>query len=521
MQKPQSVFKSWLPEKLLLPLLLVALLPHILLLSLFSMNSTFTASFLDVEVDDIQFLFSIAYATIVCGLFFHVRFFQFFNVRSFALTMTMLNIVILYIMSLTTNIQLLIVLRIIQGPLVLFEGCILLPVIMALIKGKNARLISFSFLYAFMLTGDKFGTTLVKFAFENYTHHMIYYAIIAYHIVTLLIFIFIFNQNRLFPRKPLYQLNLGGIFLMVICLVSGAYFLIYGKQFYWFESPKITLAFTLSLVAGALFLWREITSKRPLFHFEIFKSKRVVAGIILFFFFYILRSSMSNIYQVMSQVWKWPWEYVLKIQYFNVAGSFIGVFSAYLLMKNKVNYKIIFFIGFALLSATMLYFSHIFLPDTRVEVVVYGLIMQGLGQGLLFCPLVFFITGSVHPSISGSASQGGTAIRFWTNTIGFSIMQNVILRLTTKHQFLMTKNLDLTHPIFQKEWDELYHKFDVSHLTNDSMQLAVGTLKSKLYQQALLVSNIEIFRSLFVLALILALVVLIYPSIRSKLRFLN
>jgi len=424
-------------------------------------------------------------------------------------------------MSLTTNAHLLIILRFIQGPLVLFEGCILLPVIMSLIKGENARLISFSFLYAFMLTGDKFGTTLVKFAIENYTHHMIYYVIIAYHIITLLIFILVFNQNRLFPKKPLFQLNLSGIFLMVISLVSGAYFLIYGKKLYWFESDRITFSFALCLIASALFIWREITSKRPLFHFEIFKSKRVIAGIILFFFFYMIRSSMSNIYQVMSQVWRWPWEYVLKIQYFNVAGSIIGVFSAYLLMKKKVDFKFIFFTGFVLLAASMLYFSLIFLPDTRVEIVVYGLLMQGIGQGLLFCPLVFFMTGSVHPSISGSASQSGTAIRFWTNTIGFSVMQNSILYLTTKHQFLMTKNLDLTHPLFQKEWNDLYNKFDVSHVTNDSLQLTVGSIKAKLFQQALLVSNIEIFRSLFLLALFIALVILIYPSLRSKLRFLN
>lgn len=521
MQEPQTVFKSWLPQKIILPLLVVALLPHIMLLSLFSMNSTFTASFLDVEVDDIQFLFSIAYATIVCGLFFHVRFFHFFNIRSFTLTMTILNILILLAMSVTRDMHLLIILRFIQGPLVLFEGCILLPVIMSLIKSQYSRLIAFSFLYAFMLTGDKFGTSLVKFAIENYTQQMIYYTVIVYHIIALLIFVLIFNQNRMFPKKPLFQLNFSGILLMVISLVSGAYFLIYGKKLYWFESPKITFAFALCLMASALFLWREITSKRPLFHFEIFKSRRVVIGILLFFCFYILRASMSNIYQVMNQVWKWPWDYVLKIQYFNVAGSLLGVFSAYLLMRNKVNYKTVFFIGFTLLAGSMLYFSYIFLPDIRVEVVAYGLLIQGLGQGILFCPLVFYMTGSVHPSISSSVAQSGTAIRFWTNTIGFAIMQNSVLHLTTKHQFLMTKNLDLTNTIFQNEWENLYHKFDQSYLTNDTVLLAVGSIKAKLFNQALLISNIEIFRCLFVLALFLALVILIYPSVRSKLRFLN
>ena len=514
-----SVFKRWIPDQFILPLLILSLFPHMMLLCIFSMNSTFSASFLDIDTDDIQFLFSLAYATIVCGLFINVRLFQFFNIRSFVLTMTIINIVILLLMSTTRNLNLLILLRLIQGPAMLFEGCILLPLIISRIKSDHSRLIAFSFLYGLMLTGDKFATSIVKFAIENFSHQMIYFIIIGLHLLTLFIFLLITNQNRMFSKKPLYQLNLGGIFSMLICLIAGAYVLVYGKKLYWFESKNIITAFVLCVTFAGIFLWRERTAKRPLFHFEIFKSKRVWTGLTLFIFFYLVRSSLGNIYHVMGRVWNWPWYYVLKIQYFNVAGSITGIVIAFFLMRFKVKFRVIFFIGFGLLSISMLCFSYLFYPDTRQILVGGSLFIEGLGQGLLFCPLVFYMLGSVHPSITGSVSQSGTAVRFWTNTIGFSVMQNAVLYLTTKHQFLMTKNIDVTNSYFQEEWDKLFGKFNTLHLTNDTIQLTVGSLKARLYNQALLVANIEIFRTLFVVSLLVALFILIFPMLRSKLKF--
>ena len=153
-----------------------------------------------------------------------------------------------------------------------------------------------------------------------------------------------------------------------------------------------------------------------------------------------MKSSMSNVYQVMAQVWKYPWTYVLNLQYYNVLGSFLGVFFSYFMLSKKVDFKIIFTIGFTLLSGCMLYFSTIFTPDTRVQMVIPGLFLQGFSQGILFTPIAMYMLGSVHPSISGSAAQSGTAIRFWTSTIGYSLMQNVMLHFTTKHQFFMNEN---------------------------------------------------------------------------------
>ena len=510
MQNQPSIFKKGLSSKIILPLLILSIFPHLTLLSVFNMNSTFTASFLDVEVDDIQFLFSMAYALMVCTLLFHVRLFQFFSIRSYLLLMTLLNILVLIAMSLTNNAQVVLVLRFFQGPLTLLEGVILLPILMGEIKGKNSKLIAFSILYGYMLTGDKFATSLVKFAIDNYSHTMILYTLIILHLIVLVIYLLLFNENRMFPKKPLYQMNSSGIVMLMICLVSGSYALIYGKKLYWFESPLICWAFTFCFIFGGFFIINQLKSKRKLFHYEVFLSKRVVIGIGLFFGFYMMRAGMSNIYQIMNTVWQWHWEYVLKIQYFNVAGSIIGIVIAYILMNKNVSFKTIFSLGFLLITVAMYWFRSVFYPDVQLINIAPPLFLEGLAQGILFTPLVLFMLGSVHPSISGSVSMAGTGIRFWSTTIGFAIMQNAMLYLTTKYQTLSLGNLSQTNPMYQETWNALFYKFSKSYTYNDAVSLTVSTLKNKVNQHAILASNIQIFTILTLLGGVITFIILSY-----------
>lgn len=514
MSAATSIINKWVPHRLVVPLLVLALFPHLMLLSLFSMNATFTASFLDIEPDDLQFLFAIAYATIIGGLFIYTRLWEAFNVRSYCLLATILNIIVLVAMTMTTNRQLILVLRFIQGPLALFEGVILLPVIMSNIRSTHAKFMGYIILYFMMMTSDKFSTSIVKFAIEHYTHEVMFCVVIGFHCIALLIYLLVLNSNRMFPKKPLYQLHIGGIILLMFSLLSGAFFFIYGKRLNWFDSQLIVLALISCLFFAALFIFHQKTSKRPLYHFEVFKSERVVLGVILFFVFYLMRSSLSNVYQVMGLVWKWPWEYILEIQYINVAGTFLGSIIAYLLFTREVSFKRIFIIGFIFICVSMYWFSCLFLPDTTVESIGKPLFLEGVGQGVIFAPLVFYMLGSVHMGLTTNVSQTGTAIRFWTTTIGFSLMQNLVWMFSAKYELLLTQNLQLTQQVYQQEWSSVFEKYGAPYLINDANHLSGAIIKEKIVKQALLLANTEIFRGLFIFCLIAIIVIISYSYIK-------
>lgn len=518
MDRDKSIINAWVPRKLLIPLLVFALFPHLMLLSMFSMNATFTASFLDIEPDDLQFMFAIAYATIIGGLFIYIRLWGAFNVRNYLLLATLLNILVLVAMTCTTNRQIILLLRFVQGPLALFEGVIILPIIMANIKSVHAKFIGYSILYTLMMTSDKFATSLVKYAITHYNHNTMTYSIIGLHCLALLIYLIVLNANRMFPKKPLYQLNISGIILLLFSLISGAFFLIYGKRYNWFDSTLIVLALVSCLLFAALFIFHQKTSKHPLYHFAIFKSERVVLGVMLFFAFYIMRSAMSNVYQVMLAVWKWPWEYILHIQYLNVAGTLVGALIAYLLFTHNVSFKKIFTLGFILMTLSMFWFSHLFLPQTTLELIAKPLIIEGIGQGIIFTPLVFYMLGAVHVDLSSNVAQTGTSIRFWTTTIGFSLMQNLIWKLSAQYEVLLTKNLESTQPIFQQEWNAVFGKYSQQLLINDANTISFQIIKSKIAKQALLLANMDIFQGLFIFGMFTVLLIISYSFIKKIVR---
>ncbi|MDC8104221.1 hypothetical protein MTQ00_06670 [Chryseobacterium sp. B21-037] len=280
-----SVYYKWVPQWLKLPLLILALFPHLMLLSILHSNSAFTASFMDVDPDDIQYLLILMYGTFVVTLLVLQRFMAYFSVKYYILLMSSISVIILYVLSVTNDYHIVLVIRFLEGIFGLLEGAIFLPLIIAELKTVHAKIIAYLFMYTIMLTGGTVTTSLLKSSIQDYDFQHMILMIAYFHIFVLIIGIALFNKNRFFPKKPLYQLDITSWFLLWTCLQAGAYAIIYGKRLMWFESHIIILCLFIFLISGGLFILKQRNSKRPIFHFEVFHSKNVIAGMVLFLFF--------------------------------------------------------------------------------------------------------------------------------------------------------------------------------------------------------------------------------------------
>ncbi|WP_407401569.1 hypothetical protein [Chryseobacterium sp.] len=515
MHQDNSIFYKWIPKWAIVPILGVALFPHLMLMSIFSANSTFTASFLDIDIDDVQYLFSIMYAMFVCGTLLSVRFFHFFNLKTYLLIMTSINILILMAMTITKNYELIIVLRFLQGLFALLEGCILIPVLLSRLKSLHAKKIAYTILYGYMLTGATLTTSIVKIAIDNYDHNMMLRIVMFFHVGSLILYVSIFNGNRFFPKKPLYQLGLIGFLLLAAACLSGSFFFVYGKRYNWFDSDYIVIALIGALIFSGLFILQQATAKRPLFHFEVLKSKKVVIGMILFFIFYFTKQSISNIYQVMDVIWKWPWEFVLHMQYWIVYGSVIGLLTSLMALIKEAKFKYLFSLGFLFLGISFYWFSQLLVPDVAPHEVAPALFVFGLAQGILFTPLVLYILDSMNPSIMSHALLMGVTTRFWSMTVGFTVMQNSIWFLTKKHLTIITDDLLATNPIFSIEWDKTLEGNLSNHLNNDAISITAQTIGKKISIHTILISNIEIFTILTVITVLTSIVILFYSPVKK------
>lgn len=169
------------------------------------------------------------------------------------------------------------------------------------------------------------------------------------------------------------------------------------------------------------------------------------------------------------------------------------------------------------LGISMYGFTLSFTLHVQLMHIVWSLFLQGLGQGFLFTPLVFFMIGSVPASISASAAQSGTAIRFWASTLGFAIMQNALLYLNNKNQYSLSQNLIPTNPIFQQDWSQLMIKYSSTNLYENAIKMSYFSIQQQVYNQALLLSNIEIFSYLVLLSFIVVLAILLYKPLKTML----
>jgi hypothetical protein len=513
-----SIYRKWLPKWLRLPLLIIALFPHLMLMSLFHSNISFSASFMGIEQEDIQYLLSLMYGSIVVTLLIFNRFTAYFRIRTYIIIMCASSMLILGLMSITNDYGLMMVLRTLGGIFGLMEGACFLPLIIGQLKTRHARMITYLILYGFILTGGTLTASLVKPAIADFGWSEMMNVAMYFHIVILLIAVLIFTNERLIAKYPLFQFDYTACLFLLITLHSGAFVLIFGRKLYWFESGQIVLASVLCLIFGGLFILKQYKVKRPIFHFEVLLQKNMFIGLLMFFFFYVIRSGVNNVYTVMASVWGWPWEYIVDVQYFNVIGTILGIVVSGFLIAMEVRSTFIFGFGFFMLAVDCAWFITVFYPDTTLWKVGLPLALQGFAQGWLFTPLAMFLITGIPAKLVGNGSTLGTSMRFWATNFGFAIIQNLTYLLNKKHYSVLQQSLNSSNPLAQTTWNNTMQQFTPQFNDEVASTLTTGKLSAMVNNQALLLSNMEIFNGLMWLSIITCLGILLQKPTRIAIR---
>ncbi len=492
-----SVFNSWVPNWIKIPLLVIALFPHLFLIGVFNGNASFIGSIMDTDINDLQFVLAVGYAAIVVALLVNVRLFLFLSIRNFIITVVGCSILLLLIFLCTQNFILVSTLRVLQGFLGLLEGVIFFPVIMSLIKSKHARAITYFILYALMLSSGPLTGFVVKLVTGTFGWDQIFYLMVVFHCLVLLITLYLFNGSNFFPYKNLVDIDWSSCLYLLLFLVSGAFCIIYGFRLNWFHSPTIWYSIFISLISLGLFLFRQATLQHKLFHLEVFTYKHVQLSIVLFVFFYFIRYGYNTINTTMVNVWKWPWENVIDFQFLQIFGVVLGVAaSGYLYLKSFPS-KIIFAVGFLILSLNAYALTTVFDSDVSTSVLIKIVLTQGFAHGWLFTPLVMYIINGVPPQLVNNATMAATGTRFWITNAGFALAQNLTYNLQEKHFDTLKANFDPTKAIVADEFETKLQGYAQTFDNGTADLLTQNDFANQIYQQAYLVANKEMFTYYF------------------------
>lgn len=521
--KTQNIFKDWVPTWLAVLVSIFCMMHCMILLGVYTSNATYAASFLDIEPEDLQYAMSITYGTFLCTIMIEGRLFKYFPTKKYLVAIYFISAICITISAFVKNYHLFMCLRIIEGVLMALPWLPLRHMIISKLRSKNAVIIGFSFNYGALLMATPFIMSLTVWILDNYNWKYMTFISASFQVFCAVLVILTFNNNRFYKKLPLYQIDWTSYFLTLVAILTGSFVLIYGEKLYWFQSPKIILYTSLSLITGGMFLYRQNFLKRPALDLNIFRYRNLLLGVSLFIFFYIARATLNICHATMLTVWYWEPIRVANVQYINLAGNILGMICAAYLLAKSFDVLKIFAIGFFFLAIYHFAFTFLFVPDVRISDIAIPYAMQGFAVGILFVPLVLFTVSAVPPKYASFSGLMGVFGRFSGSTIGFCIMQNANVFFINKHYDKLSQFTLAESPEMQNRIDiETSNFIAKGFSTNEAANLALKNMVSQVKEQASLLSQMEIYTYVgYTMLLICLLLLCTQPLFKTYKLFRN
>ncbi|MFH7011953.1 MFS transporter [Flavobacterium sp. FlaQc-52] len=490
----QDIFKSWVPNWAIVIILFVCLLHSMILLGVYTSNVTYAASFLDIEPEDLQFAMCVTYGTLLATILIEARFSSFFPTKNYLMAVYSLVGITIVSSAYVTNFTVFLLLRVFEGILMALPVITIRQLLIGRFNSKNAIVIGFSFYYGALLLSTPFIMNIAVWFLDHYDWKYMLYVSGMLQVLNVFLIWITFKGHRITKKIPLYQIDWISYVLVLTAILTGAYFFVYAEKKYWFESSQMILMLMIALITAGLFVFKELSVKRPSFNFEVFKYANLRIGFLLFFLFYISRATLSLCHAAMFQIWNWDPSRVAGVQYINGLGNVIGLILAAFFLIKSISTKYIFLIGFSLIALFHFWFTFLFVPDVALSDIIIPYVLQGIGVGLLFVPLILFTTSSVPPKMAASSGIIGVSGRFWGSTIGFCIMQNAMAFLSKKHflklsQFV-TDNSTETQEVIAKTTQSFIAK---GYTAENANTLAIKKIFGTVAKQSTLLADMEIY----------------------------
>lgn len=412
MSQSFSAFKSFTPEWIIRLSILLVVLPSLSLFVLSITNINAAAGFYGISPNDVQYSCIIFYAAMATFGVLEARFFKYIAVKEYFLICTVFLMLSCYVCFNVYSFGLLLIIRYVQGLLT----CGILNITMTLmfnrLHSERARELSYSIVYCILASVIPLSTAVAAPIVDNYSFNALYkFALFSYVPGTVLILIFM-NNVRFNRKNPLYQIDWPSFLLLTISFALVGYVAIYGQQYDWFDDQRIVAVFISIFVLIITFIIRQLHTKRPYIHLQVLKVRNFIIGIGLLYILYIIRGAFGITTSFMSNVLGFDPAYVGYMMLFNITGIVISVVISSRMILAKKPVQLIFIYGFSLLLIFHLYMGFLFTTQVDPLSMVFPMVLQGLGVGMLIAPIILFVVSSSPVKYGGTGSAMGILVRF-------------------------------------------------------------------------------------------------------------
>jgi DHA2 family multidrug resistance protein len=379
-----------------------------------------------------------------------------FSLRLYVLTNAILFLIFSAACAFAHNLGQMIVLRAVQG----FAGGVLIPMAFTIIitlLPKSKQPIGLAMFAISATFAPAIGPTIGGYLTENWGWEYIFYVNLVPGIV-MVAMLWMSLESSPMQLSLFAQGDWPGIFTMAIGFGTLQTVLEEGNKDDWFGSPFITRLAVISAVSLTLFVWVELTVKKPLLNLRLLLRRNFGFGMLANF---MMGTALYGSVFIMPQ-------YLARIQGYN--SEQIGMVLAWTglpqlvlipfvpkLMK-RFDPRLVIAFGFVLFAGSN--FMNIYMTaDYSGPELLLPNIVRAIGQAFAFAPLSAVATAGIEKENAGSASALFNMMRNIGGAIGIAVLQTFLTKREQFHSNIITQAVSLTKEATNERLQELTNYF--------------------------------------------------------------
>ncbi|SHN10886.1 MFS transporter [Chitinophaga sp. CF418] len=516
-------FKPWVKNRkgILWIGLFLVLLSGIVQFGLYALNQNYVISHFGAQPEDVSLSLQLTYVGILAILPIQFRFLRYFERRSYMIFIIIAGMLLSIASMYTTDIFVFMGLRLMTGIVVACIAGSVLTLYFASLPPAKATAIGSTIFYTTILANSFIIGILSAWVTDNYDWPNIYKYLIAFQVFALLIVLLLLKPASGMKRYPLYQIDWFGFVTMLSTGISLAYTFIYGPKYYWFTDQRIMLSAFIAVISIGILYYRQTTLKRPYLHPAVLKSKQFITGLLLLVVYFGAKDSINLIYGYCATVLKWDTYKIMWLAAFNFSAVLISTIVAILMLSRKVPFRVLFILGLTSLAIYHIWMYFTFTPDITFSDLSWPVFFQGAASGFLFVPVIVY-TVSGLPAFTGFTGISlATISRFITglnSTAGFYTLQLYFNQLN-REKFL--RNITDMNDNFSQRFNQFVQLFRSKGFSADQANaLAHTNINRALIVQSQLMTNMYVFKLMFVVSVTVLLLLIIGPYVSKAFRSL-
>ena len=413
-----------------------------------------------------------------------------------------------------TSLGMLVVARILQGA----GGGALQPIAQAVLMESFPPARRGAAMAAFamgVIVAPILGPTLGGWITDNYSWRWIFYINLPVGVVAIL-------MTHTFIEDPPYiraarqrRIDYLGFLLMVAFLGTLQLMLDKGQEVDWFAAAWVRWCAGISVAAFVAFVVRELTTDAPIVNLRVLANRNFAIGTALITVLGVVIYGTTAMLPLFLQTLL---GYPALQSGLAVSPRGLGALTASVIVGRligRVDSRLLIATGFGLSGMSAWLYSRMSL-DIAQRDVVWTSILNGFSGPLIFVPLTTTAMGTLGRAQMGQGTGIFNLMRNIGASVGIAAVTTMLTRGAQAHQARLVARLTPYDPAYQQWLDEARSQLAPQVGGPAAESAAVALLYRMLVKQATLLSFLDGFRLLSVLALGCLPLLLLFRRVRAR-----